>query len=70
MHYDVGDGLSAIAQDLVPWLSGLPSTPVELCAAAQALVVRGVENPKPDIASPGKSNKRDRDLPWPQSLCS
>jgi Transglutaminase-like superfamily len=39
MRYDVGEGLTAIQQDLVPRLSGLPSTPVELCAVAQALLV-------------------------------
>ena len=39
MDYDVGAGLTAIAPDLTPLLDGLPSTPVELCAAAQGLVV-------------------------------
>jgi hypothetical protein len=39
MQYDVGEGLTGIAQDLVPLLSGLPSTPVELCAVVQGLVV-------------------------------
>ena len=38
-RYDVGDGLTAIAEDLVPLLSGLPSTPIEVCAIAQGLVV-------------------------------
>jgi hypothetical protein len=37
--YDVGDGLTAIAEDLAPSLSGLPSTPIEVCAIAQGLIV-------------------------------
>lgn len=45
MHYDVGGGLTGIAQDLVPRLSGLPSTPVELCAVVQTLLVL------PDLAA-------------------
>ena len=45
MDYDVGSGLTAIAPDLAPYLDGLPSTPVELCAAAQGLVVL------PDLAA-------------------
>ena len=39
IRYDVAAGLTAIAEDLVPLLSALPSTPIELCVAAQALVV-------------------------------
>jgi Transglutaminase-like superfamily len=45
VDYDVGAGLTAIAPDLAPLLDGLPSTPVELCAAAQGLVVL------PDLAT-------------------
>lgn len=39
LDYEVGSGPTAVDDDLVPLLSELPSTPVELCAAAQALVV-------------------------------
>lgn len=39
LDYEAAGGLTAVSDDLVPLLSELPSTPVELCAAAQALVV-------------------------------
>ena len=39
VRYDVGDGLTAIDVDVAPLLAGLPSTPVELCAVAQGLVM-------------------------------
>ena len=39
MDYDVGTGLTAIDEDVAPLLAGLPSTVLELCAAAQGLVV-------------------------------
>lgn len=39
VRYDVGDGLTAIDGDVAPLLAGLPSTPVELCAVAQGLVM-------------------------------
>ena len=45
LRYDVSGALTAIEDDLVPLLSALPSTPVELCAAAQALLVL------PDLAA-------------------
>ena len=38
-RYDVGDGLTAIADDVAPLLSGLPPTPIELCAVAEGLIV-------------------------------
>ena len=39
IRYDVSGELTAIEGDLVPMLAGLPSSPVQLCAAAQALVI-------------------------------
>jgi hypothetical protein len=39
-NYDVAGALTGIDEDLLPRLSKLPSTPVELCAATQALVVQ------------------------------
>lgn len=39
IRYDVGDGLTTVDGDVAPLLAGLPSTPVELCAAAQGLVM-------------------------------
>lgn len=39
VRYDVGGGLTAIDGDMAPLLTGLPSTPVELCAVAQGLVM-------------------------------
>jgi hypothetical protein len=39
LRYDVGEGMSAIDDDVAPLLTGLPSTPVELCAVAQGLVM-------------------------------
>jgi hypothetical protein len=44
-RYDEGDGLTAIADDLAPLLSGVPSTPIEVCAVAQGLVAL------PDLAA-------------------
>ena len=65
MHYDVGDGVTAIAEDLVPRLSGLPSTPVGLCAAAQALVVLpdlAVEFGIPEVRHDEKSIRAASDI--------
>jgi hypothetical protein len=45
IRYDEAGTLTAIDDDLIPLLSGLPSTPVELCAAAQALLLL------PDLAA-------------------
>ena len=39
LHYDIGEGLTAIDDDVRPVLAGLPSTPLELCAVAQGLVM-------------------------------
>lgn len=39
VRYDVGGGLTAIDGDVAPLLAGLPSTPVDLCAVAQGLVM-------------------------------
>ncbi|MEJ7583962.1 MAG: transglutaminase-like domain-containing protein [Acidimicrobiales bacterium] len=39
VRYDVGEGVTAIDGDVAPLLAGLPSTPVELCAVAQGLVM-------------------------------
>lgn len=44
-RYSDAGAMTAIDDDLIPLLSGLPSTPVELCAAAQALLVL------PDLAA-------------------
>jgi hypothetical protein len=45
LRYDIGSGLSAIDPDVAPLVAGLPSTPVEICAVAQGLVVL------PDLAA-------------------
>jgi hypothetical protein len=45
VRYDIGDGLTAIDSDVAPLLAALPSTPVEICAVAQGLVML------PDLAS-------------------
>jgi hypothetical protein len=39
LEYDVGAGLTAISDDVLPWLAGLPSTPLDVCAVAQGLVM-------------------------------
>jgi hypothetical protein len=39
VRYDVGEGFTAIGDDVVPQLAGLPSTPLELCSVAQGLVM-------------------------------
>jgi hypothetical protein len=39
IRYDFGDGLTAIDGDVASLLAGLPSTPVEICAVAQGLVM-------------------------------
>ena len=45
LRYDVGEGMTAIEADLGPLLVGLPTTPTEICAVAQGLVVL------PDLAA-------------------
>ena len=44
MSYEVAGVLTAIEDDLLPYVTGLPAGPVDLCRAAQALVV------PPDLA--------------------
>jgi hypothetical protein len=39
LRYDVGDGWTAIDADVAPMVAGLPSSPVEICAVAQSLVM-------------------------------
>jgi len=39
IRYDIGEGFSAIGDDVVPHLAALPSTPIELCRIAQGLVM-------------------------------
>jgi len=39
IRYEVGGGLTVIDGDVAPLLAGLPSTPVEICAVAQGLVM-------------------------------
>jgi hypothetical protein len=39
IHYDVATGMTAVAEDVVPLLAGVPTSPVDICRVAQALLV-------------------------------
>lgn len=52
VRYAVGEGVTAIDGDVAPLLAGLPSTPVELCAVAQGLVML------PNCRSPARWDHR------------